>query len=99
MAQGIIVAFDSKDLTAMKRPKTASRPMALSVGEAEEYGYGLCLRLENWDLDQLKLSMPQPGKEFKITAIGVVTNVSESKSKDNLGDRCVSIQITDLALR
>ncbi len=94
---------DPKDgLTSLKRPRSRrSAEMATMSGpsDADDYGYGLCLRLENFDLDALKLAMPQPGKEFKITAVGVVTNVCESKSKDNEGDRSVTIQITDLSLR
>lgn len=87
------------DLVSMKRPK---RTMHLSTAHemSEEYGYGLCLRLENPELDALKLAMPQPGKEFKITAVGKVVSVNESKMEGNeKGDRSVMIQITAMAVR
>lgn len=82
----------------MKRPRMSGARIEAQP-DGDEYGYGLNIRLENHELDALKLAMPQPGKEFKITAVGVVTNVVESKSKGNEGDRCVTIQITALKLR
>lgn len=89
------------DLVSMKRPKRSmNQTMAHEMSEGEEYGYGLCLRLENTELDALKLAMPQPGKEFKITAVGKVVSVNESKSTGNEKcDRSVMIQITAMAVR
>lgn len=88
-----------KELTPMKRPRGANRPVAMESGDSDDYGYGLCLRLENFELDALKLAMPQPGKEFKIEAVGKVTCVHESKTEDGKSDRSVMIQITALSLR
>ena len=94
------MAKDNDGLVDMKRPRGSMHPTAMAMPDDDEhYGYGLCLRLENHELDALKLAMPQPGKEFKITATGKVTSVCESASEGNKGDRSVSIQITDLALR
>ena len=91
---------NADDLVSMKRQRGAgSRPTAITEPDGDEYGYGLTIRLENHELDALKLAMPQPGREFKITATAVVTNVTESKSKGNEGDRCVTLQITALKLR
>ena len=86
-----------KELTPMKRPRGSNRPMEQK--DEDDYGYGLCLRLENYELDALKLALPQPGKEFKIEAIGKVTCVHESKVEDGKSDRSVMIQITALSLR
>lgn len=90
------MAEKDDDLVSMKRPKGGHQPMHM---EMDEYGYGLCLRLENHELDALKLAMPQPGKEFKIKAVGKVISVHESKMQGNKGDRSVTIQITALSLR
>jgi len=87
------------DLVSMKRSRHSMPSDMAMPTSGEDYGYGLSLRLENHELDCLKLAMPQPGKEFKITAIGKVTTVHESKSEWNKGDRSVTIQITDLAIR
>lgn len=90
----------SDEMTSMKRPRGSMHPSAMTMpSDDENYGYGLCLRLENHELDALKLAMPQPGKEFSIQATGKVTNVCESASEGNKGDRAVTIQITALALR
>ena len=86
------------EMVSMKRPRGSMHSSAMPE-EGENYGYGLCLRLENHELDALKLAMPQPGKEFTIHATGKVTSVCESASEGNKGDRTVTIQITALALR
>lgn len=87
------------DMVDMKRPRGQHEPMAHAPTESDSYGYGLCLRLENHELDALKLAMPQPGKEFKIMAMGKVTSVHESQSEGNKGDRAVNIQITAMHIR
>lgn len=87
-----------EDMVDMKRPP--GNQMAMPVMEGDEhYGYGLVLRLENHELDALKLAMPQVGKEFMIMACGKVTSVHESRSAGNKGDRGVTIQITDMKIR
>ena len=94
------MADKKDDLVSMKRPRGSMHPSAMTMpSDDENYGYGLALRLENHELDALKLAMPQPGKEFKIMACGKVTGVCESASEGNKGDRTVTIQITALALR
>lgn len=94
------MAKDNDGLISMKRPRSSMHPSAMEMpSDDENYGYGLCLRLENHELDALKLAMPQPGKEFTIRATGKVTSVCESASEGNKGDRTVTIQITALALR
>ncbi len=92
------MAEKQDDLVSMKRPRRQAMAMPME-SEDEDSNWGLQIRLENAELDALKLALPQPGKEFKITAIGKVTQVVESKSKGNEGDRCVTIQITAMNLR
>lgn len=81
----------------MKRPK--SRAMATELAPSQNaYPWGLQLRLENDELDKLKMKLPRVGDEFCLEAMVRVTNVSESQSAGNKGDRAVSLQITKMAL-
>ena len=86
-------------MTSMKRPASLRQSVAIPSGDSEQYSYGLCLRLENFELDALKLALPQPGKMFKIEAVGKVTTVYESRLEGDKSDRSVSIQITELKVR
>lgn len=91
---------DKEGMTNMKRDRRMSQPSAMPMDDDDEcYEYGLAIRLENTSLDKLKLAMPQPGKVFKITCLATVTNTVVSSSKENEGDRCVTLQITDMAIR
>lgn len=91
-------------LISMKRPKAGAAgsdrgmPAAASP-KGPEYGWGLVLRLENFELDKLKMKkLPVVGQKFHIDAQGYVESVHESQSLQNKGDRSIGIQITDLAL-
>jgi hypothetical protein len=85
-------------LISMKRPKRAVRESMPMVAENNPYGYGLTIRLENFELDALKMKLPVVGQVFEIEAKAIVTAVSESQSSGNKGDRSATIQITDLCL-
>ena len=90
-------------LKSMKRPMKGEHGSdhampSTSDDKGPDYGYGLMLRLENFELDQLKMRLPKVGQQVTITAAGYVENVSESQSTHNKGDRAVGIQITDLAV-
>ena len=95
------MATNPKDtLVSLKRPASGPESMKMAMKpEGENYGYGTCLRLENFELDALKLALPQAGKEFTITAKGIVTDVATRDEGEGDVDRAVTIQITDLALR
>lgn len=68
--------------------------------KADEYSYGLSIRLEDPELTKLDIKrLPQPGDEYEIIAKGKVSNVYESQSEGNKGERAISIQITHLALK
>lgn len=61
------------------------------------YSYGLTLRLEKPELKKLGMKeLPEVGQEYEIIARGRVSNVYESQSEGNRGDRAVSIQVTHL---
>lgn len=97
------MAQAASTLKSMKRP-AAGQPgsdMAMPAspeGKGPAYGYGLMLRLENFELDKLKMKLPKVGQQVTIAATGYVDNVHESQSMENKGDRSVGIQITDLAV-
>lgn len=89
---------EKNQLVSMKRDARERHSFALPVGEGENYGYGLCIRLEKYELEKLKLAVPRVGKEFTLTAIVKVTAVHESESEQ--GEDCgVTLQITDMNLR
>ena len=90
-------------LKSMKRPakgepESDHAAPSMSDDKGPEYGYGLMLRLENFELDKLKMRLPTVGQNVTIIAAGYVDNVHESQSTHNKGDRSVGIQITDLAV-
>jgi len=88
-------------LVSMKRPRRKDGTAELAMpGSPNEpyYGYGLTVRLENFELDALKMKLPNVGEELELEATVKVTRVSESSSVQNKGDRNVELQITKMAL-
>lgn len=88
-------------LVSMKRPRRKDGTAELAMpGSPNEpyYGYGLTVRLENFELDALKMKLPNVGEEFELEALVKVIRVSESASMQNKGDRNVELQITKMAL-
>lgn len=85
-------------LVSMKRPAREASAEAAMPSMDQEYGWGLQLRLENFELDKLKMKLPRVGQKFHIEAEAVVVGVNESQSAGNKGDRGVQIQITALSL-
>lgn len=80
-------------LSGAERNRTASP----SAYETPPYPWGLSIRLENDALEKLGIkSLPAPGECFVIHAVADVESSSESKSKDNEGDRAVQLQITHM---
>lgn len=49
----------------------------------DEYGYGLRLCLDTEEINKLGLKMPDVGEEFRIEAVGTVTEVSANASSTN----------------
>lgn len=88
------------ELVSMKRPKSRmEKDYAVESSMHEEYGWGLGLRLENFELDALGITqLPAVGAEIPIDAIARVTRVTESSSPGNKGDRTVELQIIKLGI-
>lgn len=84
----------------MKRPRRAdgNKDIAAPVpGSQAEFSYGLVMRLENFELDQLSVKqLPKVGQEVTISAKAKVIRVAESASSANKGDRNVELQVTHL---
>jgi hypothetical protein len=92
-----------RTLVSMKRPrrKDGTPEVAMPGSSSEpEYGYGLTVRLENFELDALKVKMQSValGQELDLQAKVKVVRMSESKSMQNKGDRNIELQITKMAL-
>jgi hypothetical protein len=91
-------------LVNMKRPprsedETEKALAAPSESRGPEYGWGLNLRLENFELDKLGIKkLPSVDDEVTITARARISSVNVSKMQGNPDDRSVGIQVTDLAI-
>jgi hypothetical protein len=91
--------YDDEDLIDMKRSKADAKAANAIYTKPAEYGYGLCIRLEDADLDKLGIkTLPQPGEVFMIEAMAVVDSSYQSQSANNKDDRSVSLQIQKLGL-
>ncbi len=91
--------YDDDKMTDMKRSRAESKSEYTINSKPNEYGYGLCIRLEDVDLDKLGIvNLPAIGTKFIVEAVGVVESVHQSQSVNNKDDRCFSIQIQKLGL-
>lgn len=93
------------DLKSMKLPprdKSAEEKMYPTMcgddGDGPKYPYGLCINLDEQQLDALGLKdSPKVGGTVTIQAKAEITSVSENQTQDGTR-RSLSIQITDLGL-
>ena len=82
----------------MAKADTKDMPCVAGSSDAPSYPYGLCLRLDNASLAKLGIgALPKVGAKMRISAMGVITSVSQHESK-NRDDRNVEIQIQELAV-
>lgn len=76
--------------------QTACTPIA---GNVPEYPYGTCITLNGDALDKLGLTrLPPVGSTVGITAVAKVSRVSETEMADGSAERCLELQITDMAI-
>lgn len=98
------MAQHAMKMLSMQRPKDgepgSERAMpAMAAEHQPRYGYGLVIRLEDFELDKLKIrTLPKAGEKVRIEAEGYVDTVHESQAMHNQGERSVAIQLTDLAV-
>ncbi len=86
------------NMVSMKNTKSDKKQHdgECAISSHEDYPYGLSLNLEDVSLKKLGITkLPDVGEEMKITAVGVVTNISEHSSKRRKS-RSVSIQLQQL---
>ena len=83
----------------MKMSKTEKKgSMPCSVDSQPDYHYGLRLSLDSAALEKLGMTtLPKVGAKVMVSAIGVVTSVSQHESKNN-DSRNVEIQLQELAV-
>lgn len=93
------------ELKSMKLPprdKTTEEKMYPTMccddGDGPKYPYGLCINLDELQLDALGLTdLPKVGATITLQAKAEVSSVSENQTQDGTR-RSVSIQITSLGL-
>lgn len=66
-------------------------------GDAAKFPWGLCIRLEQAELDKLGMrQLPGVDQEVHIVAVGVVTGVNSNQRTGDKPQTSVAIQITGL---
>jgi hypothetical protein len=70
-----------------------------SVSEAPEYPWGLCINLDDDQMEKLGLTgLPAVGAEIHIVAKATVTSTSSNARQDGESEASMSVQITDMAI-
>lgn len=74
--------------------KEEKAEIAASPYMAGSVPWGLCIRLEKRELDKLGVkSMPNAGDQWRVTAVGRITQVTQSTSTDSDDSRTVALSI------
>ena len=96
-SEGDAVKKASKGMVSMKSSGVKEAPSTQSYPENEEYPYGLCIRLEDEQLDALGITdLPKVGSKMKLSGNVTVKSISSNESLGS-NSRSVELQITDLA--
>lgn len=78
--------------------KEEAQEMAPTPASQPDYGYGLCLHLEDEELKKLGITdLPKVGTPFRIEAMAVVKGVSERDYGANQ-ESCLDLQIMAMDL-
>ena len=81
-----------------KERKEEAAEMASGKYKGPEYPYGLSITLNEETLAKVGIEeLPRVGDEMRIEAVAKVTSVSMRSDKSDEDERCVSLQITELA--
>lgn len=84
--------------TAKERKEEAAEMMPGGKPKGPEYPYGLQLTLNEETLSKLGIEeLPRVGDELRVEAVAKVTSVSMRSDKSDEDERCVNLQITELA--
>ena len=92
------------ELKSMKMTAEQAKEYAIGVAtapdaDAPRYPYGLCIRIDDDGIDALGLmSLPTVGQTVMIMARATVKLVEQRQMLDGETERCLEIQITDMAL-
>lgn len=80
-------------------PEQAKEYSQPDPGDAPKYPWGLELRLEDEQLKKLGITaLPAVGAALQLTARVEVTSISQNDSQSGGERRCLSLQVTDMAL-
>lgn len=86
------------DVVSMERTpaeKKAAEETMKPQMEGPDYPWGLCLNLGKDEMDKLGIEeLPEPGDEFHVYAVCVVTNVHSSASESGDESKGITLQIT-----
>lgn len=96
-SEGDAVKKASKGMVSMKSSGPKEMPSTVGPSDPEEYPYGLCIRLEDEQLDALGITdLPKVGSKMKLSGNVTVKSISSNESLGS-NSRSVELQITDLA--
>lgn len=95
------MAADKEGLADLKLTGAERRPYAHGPAESQmEYSYGLCVRLENAELEKLGVKrLPEVDDEYTIIAVAKVKSVHEERVQPGKENRAVNLQITHMKLK
>ncbi len=81
-----------------KERKEEAAEMTPGKYKGPEYPYGLSITLNEETLAKLGIEeLPRVGDEMRVEAMAKVTSVSMRSDKSDEDERCVGLQITELA--
>lgn len=93
------MAYTKAEQKERNSPKEVCAPGSGNKYEGPKYPYGLEIRLENEALKKLGLTtLPKVGKNVRLRAICCVSAVSVSERESGEDNRCLTLQIEQLAL-
>ena len=96
-SEGDAVKKASKGMVSMKSSGPKEMPSTVGPSSEEEYPYGLCIRLEDEQLDALGITeLPKVGSKMKLSGNVTVKSISSNESLGS-NSRSVELQITELA--
>jgi len=92
--------FAMKSMKVEKMSDSTSTEALLANNDSHEFPYGLRLRLDPKIMEKMDLEkMPEVGQTMGLHAVVEVVEVSLDRNESGGRDKCMSLQITDMALQ
>lgn len=87
------------DLKRTKAERKEAKDMCVPSPSADDYPYGLCINLQEDELDKLGLDdLPKAGAKVSLQAVAVVKEVSQRTVDGGKESRRLELQIQQLAI-